>query len=774
MSKSSPVSNPTIERLMLIAIAFLGILYLQDGLGLFGPPFTLPSKILQLRIPESVRDGFASFLLPTIGAAIVAFVTSKSNRSGIEKPVCIIEGYTLKPIGVAFLAASPLLLLASGYLTLDAKFEPAGLAFLGSIVALVMGFMTAVSKHTMRWLKNSFCRGWCDTGGTGTGKTESGLNPKVHSLCKQNAGVVNESYAGSDLQEAEQVFVTRLAKQTEPLTSRIDAISMDRSLARAKLAPLELTLKAKEIMGEAPPAETAETADKLRDDITTFDTEIGKLEDELAPFRFEANKTLREIERHKYSTFPWGGIMIDEKGSWYQVLEPLFRHYKRMHHLCLLQTRPIWAEPGWRPISRFNILSDWNVPHDTLADLIVKTGTAVKKSSGEKGGDSPFFQSQAAIHIGAAIKLDRAIRRYCEANPNYHPKTYPASVPDIDRKTGKPKPDYIEPVTEHIPNMKHCFDLLTNREYLAWYCEKYYGLALQDPFANKELIDAADHFKQKFLSVAKDQLSGVMGNIENALTYFTAPEIAEVFCTDNTFDIKEMDYGLVICVAMPQRYSLQRRYVCTIFKLLTYQHILNRFDAKLEDLSDNKNLIFVGQDEAQRFIQEQDGNVDVIRQAGGTTALLAQMLPALWVALGDAERAKVIVGNLRNRLIFQAADPKCAEASAEFIGKHTVTKKTHSQGKGGRTYNYSKEEVHKIKPHQLQDAKFLPKFHAIVCHADGDFKKMFIPPVTTDDKLPWWLMKAVAEQPASVRLLCYLIYVRAKFTGRLQRSPRKK
>jgi len=49
---------------------------------------------------------------------------------------------------------------------------------------------------------------------------------------------------------------------------------------------------------------------------------------------------------------------------------------------------------------------------------------------------------------------------------------------------------------------------------------------------------------------------------------FTQPEIAEVFCRDGTFQLRDVDQGRMICLDLPQRYLSERRFVGTFLKLL--------------------------------------------------------------------------------------------------------------------------------------------------------------------------------------------------------------
>jgi type IV secretory pathway TraG/TraD family ATPase VirD4 len=256
-----------------------------------------------------------------------------------------------------------------------------------------------------------------------------------------------------------------------------------------------------------------------------------------------------------------------------------------------------------------------------------------------------------------------------------------------------------------------------------------------------ELTVAMEHFAVRYWKQPADQLGGVQGTIYNYLNYFTNDEVAEVFCADNTFDFRDVDRGMILCVAMPQKLQVERRYVCTLLKLLFYQHVLRRFD--LGEKSPewiHRNLLICWQDEAQRFVTDSDGNVDVIREASATTFMACQAKPSLYAPLGGKEKASVTLLNLRNRIVFQAADDDCANGSSEFLGKVERTKKTHSTSSSGTSYSYAKEDTFLIKPHEF---RALPKFTAVVCHADSKWRRALLCPITPDGRLRReWLTSA--------------------------------
>ena len=405
---------------------------------------------------------------------------------------------------------------------------------------------------------------------------------------------------------------------------------------------------------------------------------------------------------------PWGGLCIDEKGLYWQTLNSMATHYERSKDLVLLQTKPDYAENGWSPKFRLNLLSDGQIPANTYASAIVNTAASISGGSNDKG----FFKTQSESQIGWAIELLR-------------------SVNSIQEELKIPKAKRI------YPSLKNVLELLTNRET---YDELIEPLELGDhptPFKNVKFYECLSHFKNRYWNQPKDQLGGVQGTIYNYLNYFTNDDVAEVFCADNTFNFDEIEQGKIVCVAMPQKLQIERRYVCTLLKLLFYTQVLRRFDMKKEKFN-KKNLLICWQDEAQRFITEADGNVDVIREAGATTILACQSKTSLYPPLGGKERANVTILNLRNRMIFRASDEDCALSSAEFVGKEQKTRRTKSIGRG-ISYSYSKEDSFKVKPHELRSLK---DFCGVIYHSSGTFKKYLIAPKDPDGTTPkWWYNK---------------------------------
>jgi hypothetical protein len=82
--------------------------------------------------------------------------------------------------------------------------------------------------------------------------------------------------------------------------------------------------------------------------------------------------------------------------------------------------------------------------------------------------------------------------------------------------------------------------------------------------------------------------------------------------------------------------------------------------------------------------------------------------------------------NLRNRLIFKAADEEGALESADFIGKVEVIKKSWGNAGGKLSRNYSEQEEHRIRPHILRT---MVKHAAVIVHCERGHRRKPLPPL---------------------------------------------
>jgi len=392
----------------------------------------------------------------------------------------------------------------------------------------------------------------------------------------------------------------------------------------------------------------------------------------------------------------WGGLCIDDKGVYWETLVEMAKTFNRENDLILLQVKPDNPPHGWKPIHTFNLLSDRTIPPSTYAKFIVDTVTSL----GQRAEQS-FFKSQAQTHIGLGLE---ALERGGMAVSLENVRTF-----------------------------------LLNDGTMDWLLKE---LATDYPTDRAKYL--IQHFKERYRNQPPEQMGGVKETIANYLQFFLTPDIAQVFCAaENTFEFKEVDRGKIICVAMPQKYQMERRYINTFLKMLFYTHVLRRFDRPKEERATD-NLLVLWADEAQRFVTaSEDGMsdyncIDVMREAKATLVAAAQSSTSFIPPLGE-EKARVLTLNLRNRMIFKGADEAGAVESADFLGQRKVRQRTSGYSGGMVSRSYTNVDEHKIKPYEL---RHLRKHQCVLVHCEKGFQKTILPPIEPDGKIsswfPWW------------------------------------
>ena len=417
--------------------------------------------------------------------------------------------------------------------------------------------------------------------------------------------------------------------------------------------------------------------------LITGDTGSGKTRSGITPLLYQVFQN----EPH------WGGLCIDDKGIYWETLAEMARHFNRQNDLILLQVRPDNARLDWKPVHTYNLTSDAGVPYSTFAKFVVDTATSLGQQ-----GDKSFFKSQAQTHIAHALETLYEVQA------------------DV--------------------TLENAHQLLLNEEELEDALAE-----LSEGYPTERRRTLVEHLAHRYLTQPPEQMGGVKETIANYLHNFLTPDIAEVFCpAKNTFEFSDIDRGKIICVAMPQKFQTERRYVNTFLKMLFYTHVLRRFDRPRQQRKDN-NLLILWADEAQRFMtSNEDGmsdynSIDVIREANATVVAAAQSSTSFLPTLGK-EKAKVLVLNLRNRIVFKAADEEDAVESADFLGKKRVVKKTWGFSAGQRNRSYAEDEEHKIKPHIL---RALPKHAAVLVHCERGYKRAVLPPIEPNGQVsPWF------------------------------------
>lgn len=413
----------------------------------------------------------------------------------------------------------------------------------------------------------------------------------------------------------------------------------------------------------------------------------------------------------------WGGLFIDEKAFFVDEVIPILAHHGRADDVRELRTRPEDGAADWRPPFRFNILGDERVRTSQYVDAILMVAEAIATGT----SDQSFFKTQAGLHIGAAIDLFRGLREWQQA----------IGIPAGRRVA---------------PTLRGVYEILTSEEDFEHLVRVRVPVLVPNPagdangfvpnFRGAEpttLIQALDHFSKRYWNVrAQEQLEGIKGTISNYLRWFVDDAIHEVFGAEQAnFTMSCMDEGKLICLSLPQRYAIERRYLCALLKVLAYAHARARTPA-----TRRYNLMVIWQDEAQRFILPIDGDVDILRQFQVTTVISTQFRGQLEKALRGREQAAPIIGNLRNRVILQAADEDCAEESAKHIGRGVRRKRSTTSGHdGSRSVTTNEEIVYLVEPYQL---RMLPKFVAVFCHAGGAHRVWQFSPMDEGGEVPPW------------------------------------
>ena len=612
----------------------------------------------------------------------------------------------------------------------------------GAVTCEIVGH-DGFKERRIRWDRNSFCRGWLITGSTGSGKTECGINKLLHSVFQHEAGIIaNPVEYRESLKTFEdglfkeyQDQVGELYKKSAELKRKMDeaanVVNKLSGVIFSRISGDKNGVKKMEVDLESVMQFDPEYAAAVRK-LDEVSAEFWKVQSEIQPLRERVGKQLKPLEKAKFKIKPWGGILIDEKGSYWATVEQVARTYRREHHLMLLQTRPEWAGSSWKPKARFNLISDLRVPAETYAKSI----TATYESLSGKG-DS-FFLPSAGDAIQKGIELMRALReaqiekgvpaeKLCIPNLKTIDEILTGSKADFDRWLAK----YDALDKEVVRSRINAVDQRAVKET---------SIVTAD-VSSAKLSVAVAYFKgEKYFSGPPDQIGGVKSTAHLCLSPFCSDDVAEVFCSDNSFDFSELDNGMLLCVAMPQKLRLSRRFICTILKELFYTHVLSRFD-RAPGWKDSVNLLVLWQDEAQSFIIKKDGEVDKIREAQATTVISTQSIPSLWSPLGGKQDADPIILNLRNRLIFTSADTGCADANADFLAKEKRWEESYSVGQqpGSGSVSYKEDYKHKADPNELKNLK---KFNAYVVHSDGFWKRMLLEPVTTAGSRPKWAFEA--------------------------------
>ena len=389
----------------------------------------------------------------------------------------------------------------------------------------------------------------------------------------------------------------------------------------------------------------------------------------------------------------WGGVCVDDKGLYAETLAAMLSRVGRLDDLIVLQVRPENADRSWCPPHTFNFLSDPYLPYSGKAKIICD----VAASQGQRS-DQSFFRTQAQVQMEFAFRVLEA-----------------AGL---------------------AVTLETAYDLLTTDARL----EETIAEIEKEGGPDAEKI--SEHYHLNFKSQPAEQLGGVKTTVANYLAYFKEPDIANVFCPlePPTVAMSDVDRGKIICVSIPQRFPVERRYIQTLLKLSFYSHALRRFDRAAAE-RERDNLIIFWAGEAQKVVTASDDGlsdynvVDVIREARATFVGDTQAYTSLIPPMGDEKKAKVFIANMANRITFKAADEDSAKIAADTIGKRTIRKRTYGYSAGRRTSSWTADEKYFIEPHEFRR---LRKFQAVVQHCERGFRRTTLPPRAANGEIASW------------------------------------
>ncbi len=394
----------------------------------------------------------------------------------------------------------------------------------------------------------------------------------------------------------------------------------------------------------------------------------------------------------------WGGLVVGVKGDETEFLTELLSENRRDKNLVHLQVRPANTPESWVPPHRFNLLSDRSLPWTAHAKAIVDTAASMTQ-----GRQDAFFKPMAQLALANALHLLDQLGR---------------------------------PVT-----LVRAYHLLTSERILKEALDE-----LEQSPPTEELIRLSDFFHSTFVEAkAHEQREGIEGTIKTYLGFFLDPDLAEVFCSDqpNTVEIGQVDDGAIIATSMPQRFVSERRYINTYLKILFFYHVLRRYELPKHEQAKRNQLLLVADEYQDVVTASEDGVSDhtiIDRIRGAKCAIIAGMQSEVSAdpAIGQDKR-KVLALNFRTRFIFRAADMEGATASADFIGKKQVWKKSRSsKAWGSVSHTRREEEDYKVKPAKLMD---LRDHTAVVVHPSKRFVRKRIAPVDGRGKVPSWFRK---------------------------------
>jgi len=377
----------------------------------------------------------------------------------------------------------------------------------------------------------------------------------------------------------------------------------------------------------------------------------------------------------------WGGVVVDQKGQFYEVVREVANNFEAAKKLIVLRV-------GNDAKNKYNLLSYPGIPWRTYAGIIVDTAESI----GVRFSDS-FWKNSAEELIEVMLQLIAA---------------------------GK------------TPSFSDLYDIINDKENMQSLVD---DLTLMSNVLSGIEQEMALKKLKHFMKLSQGQKDGILGACKNMLNFFGNPDIRKVFCPEqNNVDFTDIDKGKIFVISMSQRYSRERNYFNTFLKLLFSNHARFRFDKPAK-----YNLICFIADEAQLVVTSSEMSSDhdtvaITREAKATYILATQSITSLSAKL-NAEKLNALVLNLSSQIYFTVADSKSAKLASEVFGEHTVIEESKTNSNNGSSTSRREVEKPIYKPSELRS---LNKYQCIIKHPDGRHKKLYMPPVGKKGKVPYF------------------------------------
>ena len=377
----------------------------------------------------------------------------------------------------------------------------------------------------------------------------------------------------------------------------------------------------------------------------------------------------------------WGGVVVDQKGQFYEVVREVANNFEVAKKLIVLRV-------GNDAKNKYNLLSYPGIPWRTYAGIIVDTAESI----GVRFSDS-FWKNSAEELIEVMLQLIAA---------------------------GK------------TPSFSDLYDIINDKENMQSLVDDL--TLMSNALSGIEQEMALKKLKQ-FMKLSQGQKDGILGACKNMLNFFGNPDIRKVFCPEqNNIDFTDIDKGKIFVISMPQRYSRERNYFNTFLKLLFSNHARFRFDKPSK-----YNLICFIADEAQLVVTSSEMSSDhdtvaITREAKATYILATQSITSFAAKL-DPKKLDALVLNLSSQIYFTVADSKSAKLASEVFGEHTVIEESKTNSNNGSSTSRREVEKPIYKPSELRS---LNKYQCIIKHPDGRHEKLYMPPVGKNGEVPYF------------------------------------